>query len=210
MDEETNPNQPKTTIGKSPSGKKMGRPRKWAKVPIDLTAPPTSVPVEQPSTPEAPDGGLDAALSGAGEALSPTPTPTPPQPPEGVSSSPGKLPAAKPVATQDECEALVNFADMVGTLTCRTYAMIKKVPFDTELQKLSMLSSTERKQLMILAPSAAPYVMELLKNAGVIGAVLFGVTYSFMLSSRFGPIKEKAKWYEAERKLKEEKEKSGK
>jgi len=88
--------------------------------------------------------------------------------------------------------------------------MIRKVPFDNEMQKLSMLSASERKNLMMLAPSAAPYVLELLRQSGAIGGVLFGITYVFMLSSRFGVIKDKANIIEAEKKALEEKKASGK
>ena len=195
MSQTSSPNQ----SGKSPSGKKMGRPRKWRKIPIDQ---PTSVPSESPGI--EPEGGLDAALSAAGEApLSPITTTTPSQPPEGVaSSSPQVLPPAgapRPGATPEDCEALVNFADMIGTMSCRSYALIRKVPFDSELQRACMLSATERKQLMMMAPSAAPYVMELLKNAGVIGAGLFGIAYVFMLITKFGIIKDKANILDAEK-----------
>jgi hypothetical protein len=176
--------------------KKMGRPRKWIKMPVSRPSPVSTPVLEAPEEPETHipgteetpyggatggEGGFEEALKGAGEE---------PEKPEGPPPQPGP---SKPTPVDPaEIEALINFCDMTTVMTCRGFAISRGVQWTQVLQRECMLNDGEKAQLAMTAPAAMPYIRKLMLHLDKFAAGLFFLSYSFMLAGRFSAIKSRA------------------
>jgi len=178
-----------TTTGSAEKPKKkMGRPRKWVKIPVTKKPEPEEPETHIPGTEETPyggatggEGGFEEALKGAGEE---------PERPEGPPPPPG--PGKQPPVDPAEIEALVTFADITTQMTCRAFCISRRVPWTKALQAEMALSDGEKAQLVMTAPAAMPYIRKLMVHLDKLAAGLFFMSYAFILAGRFSIIKAKA------------------
>lgn len=171
--------------------KKIGRPKKWIKIPAGPRRdppPPEEPETHIPGTEEHPwagatggEGGFEEALKGAGEEA---------EKPEGPPPPPGSAPP--PPVDPAEIEALINFTDLTTVMVCRAFAMSRRVPWTQALQKECMLNDGEKAQLVMTAPAALPWIRKMMLHMDKLAAAMFFVSYSFMLAGRMSIIKERA------------------
>lgn len=127
---------------------------------------------------------------------------------EGAPASFGDKPSVeKPGGAKldpDKGRALVDLLDTITGVICRIYASSAGIQWTPKLAAVFKLTPSERSQLAMLAPYAAPYIEWLLSHVKEIAAGLFAFVYWSMLADRLKLIKNAAP------KKKEEPAKDGK
>lgn len=127
-----------------------------------------------PERPRDAGGGADAAMAAAGVKAG-----------GGGGGKEGGTPPPPPI----DPKAVVALAEMVTSITVKVACIGWGIEVRPEIEKLGALTASERSQLEMLAPYAAPYIQKILANMDKVGAALFAGAYVMMLARRMSELK---------------------
>lgn len=103
----------------------------------------------------------------------------------GGKSAPPPPPPPPPIGP----DSVVALCEMITVLAVKAFCVSSGIEYRPEIERLCQLTPPEKKQLQEFAPWAMPFIIKILQNLPVIGAIAFFGTYSLMLGRRYSELK---------------------